>query len=137
MGGEKITRDVWPTRTGFAILAHTPAQAATIAAKAKEVETAFGAAKVERQETWATFIVGPVPKHIRSADGMVDPVAEGLLHDELQSVSENMPIRHLCLPVRVDKFKDLRREACALPVLLQEPNVHKCRGNPHRRCLAA
>ena len=120
VGNEKIAHDVWPTHTGFAVLAHTPAQAATISAKAKEVEVAFGSAKVERQEIWVTFIVGPIPKRIRMPDGMVDPVADGHLRDEVQPGSEAMPSDPLHGPTD-QQIPRYRRDTYASPSLYLVP----------------
>jgi hypothetical protein len=50
---------------------------------------------VERQEKWTTFIVGPIPKRIQTIDRIIDPVAEGLIHTELQLVHDNIPIHRL------------------------------------------
>jgi hypothetical protein len=92
---DKVAKDVWAVPSGFTVLANTPAQAATIIAHGTEIENAIGSAKVERQEKWTTFVVGPILKRIQTVDGIVDPVAEGLVLTELQLVLDNMPIRRL------------------------------------------
>ncbi len=159
-GTDKAVRDVWPTRSGFAVLANSPAQAATIVAKATQIENAIGSAKVERQEKWTTFIVGPIPKRIRTLEGMMDPVAGGLLTAELQPVSDAMPIRRMewtnrskdpglleghiriCVPqTRASKFP-IRMRIFARPVSTQritakQPTLQcgRCHGfHPERLC---
>lgn len=92
---DKVAKDVWAVPSGFTVLANTPAQAAMIIAHASEIENTIGSAKVERQEKWTTFVVGPIPKRIQTIDGIVDPVAEGHVLAELQLVRDNMPIRRL------------------------------------------
>lgn len=49
---------------------------------------------VERQETWTTFVIGPIQKQIRCLDGFRDPM-DGLLQEELAFVQESVPIRYM------------------------------------------
>jgi hypothetical protein len=92
---DKIAKDVWAIPSGFTVLASTPAQAATIIVYASEIENTIGSAKVERQEKWTTFVVGPILKRIQTINGIIDPVAEGLIHTKLQLVHDNIPIHRL------------------------------------------
>ncbi|KHJ30061.1 putative effector protein [Erysiphe necator] len=49
-----LVTDVWKVPSGVAILAPTPAKAATLMQYKKDIENRFGNAVVERQETWTT-----------------------------------------------------------------------------------
>ncbi|KHJ35584.1 hypothetical protein EV44_g4126 [Erysiphe necator] len=89
-----LIADVWTVPSGVAILAPTPAKAAALLQFKEVIENRFGDACVERQETWTTFVVGPIPKKIRSLDGVHDPL-DGLLHEELASIRDVVPIRHV------------------------------------------
>ena len=94
MGNDKTVRDAWTTQSGFAILARDSAQADAITAKAKEIETVFGATSVARHEKWAIFVVGPISKRIQTLDGLEDPVTKGHLQNELEEGNE-APIRRV------------------------------------------
>ncbi|KHJ32934.1 hypothetical protein EV44_g3999 [Erysiphe necator] len=59
--------------SGVVILAPTPAKAATILQYKEIIAQRFGNAVVERQESWTTFVIGPLPKHISTMDGPHDP----------------------------------------------------------------
>ena len=58
------------------------------------IEKMFGEATVERQETWKTFGIGPIPKTIRGLDG-VHSTMEGPLQEELAFVRDIVPIRYM------------------------------------------
>lgn len=91
---KSLVADVWTVPSGIAILAPTPAKAAALLQFKEAIEKRFGNAKVERQETWVTFIIGPIPKKIRGLDGMYNTM-DGLLEEELAPIKENVPIRHI------------------------------------------
>ncbi|KAI1003145.1 hypothetical protein K3495_g5056 [Podosphaera aphanis] len=57
-----LVSDVWTVPSGVAILAPTAAKAATILQPKSAIENRFGNALVERQETWSTFVIGPIRK---------------------------------------------------------------------------
>ncbi|POS83929.1 hypothetical protein EPUL_004258, partial [Erysiphe pulchra] len=86
--------DVWKVPLGFAILAPTPAKAATISQAKTAIEENFGNAVVERQKIWTTFVIGPVPKTIQCIDGTREPM-DGHLHEELVAVCEAVPIKYM------------------------------------------
>ena len=56
----------------------------------------FENAKVERQETWTTFVVGPTPKKVKILDRAYIPF-EGLLQGEpaIRALENATPIRHI------------------------------------------
>ncbi|POS82690.1 hypothetical protein EPUL_005843 [Erysiphe pulchra] len=58
------------------------------------IEERFGNATVERQETWTTFVIGPIQKQVRCLDGFCDPMDE-LLGEELAFVQKSVPIRYM------------------------------------------
>lgn len=89
-----LIADVWTVPSGVAILAPSPAKAATLLQYKEAIENRFGNANVERQETWTTFVVGPIPKKLRGLDGLYDPF-DGLLQDELAPIRDIVPIRHV------------------------------------------
>ena len=82
--------------SGVAILAPTPAKAATILQYKEIIAQRFGNAVVERQESWTTFVIGPLPKYISTMDGPQDPL-EGLLLQEpgFASIRDEVPIRQM------------------------------------------
>ncbi|KAI1001781.1 hypothetical protein K3495_g6425 [Podosphaera aphanis] len=61
-----LVSDVWTVPCGVAILAPTAARAATILQSKNAIENRFGNAVVERQETWLTFVIGPIKKSAAS-----------------------------------------------------------------------
>ena len=51
---------------------------------------------MERQDSWATFVVGPLPKHVTTLDGALDPIGGLLLQDPgLASILDDVSIRHI------------------------------------------
>ncbi|KHJ33276.1 putative effector protein [Erysiphe necator] len=54
---KSLIADVWTVPSGVAILAATPAKAATLLQYKEAIENRFGDAIVERQETWTTFVL--------------------------------------------------------------------------------
>lgn len=88
--------DAWQVPSGIAVLAPTAAKAASILQHKDTIAARFGNAKVERQEKWTTFVIGPVPKNVTTLDGAVDPL-EGLLQSEpsIVDIKDAMPIRHI------------------------------------------
>ncbi|POS83874.1 hypothetical protein EPUL_004565 [Erysiphe pulchra] len=86
--------DVWTALSGVAILALTPDKTAALLQFKEAIENRFGDACVERQETWTTFVMGPIPKKLRSLDGIQDPF-DGFQHEELASIHDVVPIRHV------------------------------------------
>lgn len=99
--------DAWQAPSGITILAPTPAKAAAILQYKDVIARRFGNAIVERQESWATFIVGPVPKLVTTMDGTEDPV-DGLLLQEpgFASIRDDMPIRQVAWTNRSKKSID-------------------------------
>ncbi|KHJ30258.1 putative effector protein [Erysiphe necator] len=89
-----LISDVWNVPSGAAKLASMPVKAAIILQAKKVIEERFGNATVERQETWTTFVIGPIQKQIRCLDGFRDPM-DGLLQDELAAVQESVQIRYM------------------------------------------
>ncbi|KHJ30024.1 hypothetical protein EV44_g4105 [Erysiphe necator] len=73
--------DVWHTPSSIVILAPTPAKAAAIMQYKDIIANRFGNAIVERQESWTTFIIGPLPKLVTTIDGPQDPL-DGLILQE-------------------------------------------------------
>ncbi|KAF5183262.1 reverse transcriptase [Thalictrum thalictroides] len=102
-----LISDAWHTTSGIAILAQTPAKAASILQYKDAIARRFGDATVERQESWTTFIVGPLPKRISTLDGPKDPL-DGLLLEEpgLVSIRDNVPIRHVAWTNRSKESAD-------------------------------
>ncbi|POS83914.1 hypothetical protein EPUL_002612 [Erysiphe pulchra] len=70
--------DIWSVPSGVTILAPSPAKAATLLQYKQAIENRFGDASVEKQETWNTFIVRPIPKKIRDLDGFFN-LFDGLI----------------------------------------------------------
>lgn len=144
---KSLVSDVWSVPSGVAILAPTPAQAATLMQSKAAIEERLGNAKVERQEKWSTFIVGPIPKRVRCLDGIRDPM-DGLLLEELASVRDAIPIRfmnwtrksesddepfgriRICVPeTRADKFPSRLRifgEAVSIQRIQQRQQALVC-----------
>ncbi|CAD6498988.1 BgTH12-04642 [Blumeria graminis f. sp. triticale] len=86
----------WQVPSGVAVLAASPAKAASILQHSEAIAARFGNATVERQETWTTFVVGPIPKKVNTLDGAYDPL-EGLLLEEpaIRAIKDDTPIRHI------------------------------------------
>ncbi|POS87610.1 hypothetical protein EPUL_003062 [Erysiphe pulchra] len=66
--------------SGVAIIAPSLAKATTRLQYKEAIENRFGDANFERQETWTTVVVGPIPKKICGLDGFYDPF-DGLLQE--------------------------------------------------------
>ncbi|CAD6505223.1 BgTH12-00716 [Blumeria graminis f. sp. triticale] len=81
---------------GVAVLAASPAKAASILQHSEAIAARFGNATVERQETWTIFVVGHIPKKVNTLDGAYDPL-EGLLLEEpaIRAIKDDTPIRHI------------------------------------------
>lgn len=88
--------DIWQVPSGIAIVAPTSAKAATILQYKNAIENRFGNAKVERQEKWSTFVIGPLPKSVPTLDRKKDPL-DGLILEEpeLTAIRDVAPIRHV------------------------------------------
>ncbi|KHJ31237.1 hypothetical protein EV44_g4058 [Erysiphe necator] len=82
---KSLVSNVWSVPSGVAILASTPAKAASIMQSKATIEERLGNAIVEQQEKWTTFVIGPIPKRVRCLDGMQD-LMEVLLQEELATV---------------------------------------------------
>ncbi|OJD22445.1 hypothetical protein ACJ73_06205 [Blastomyces percursus] len=54
--------DAWHCPSGITLAVPSPAKAASILGHASQLQTAIGASCVERQESWATFVVGPIKR---------------------------------------------------------------------------
>ncbi|CAD6502819.1 BgTH12-05408 [Blumeria graminis f. sp. triticale] len=69
---------------------------ACILQHSEAIAARFGNATVERQETWTTFVVGPIPKKVNTLDRAYDPL-EGLLLEEpaIRAIKDDTPIRHI------------------------------------------
>ncbi|POS82798.1 hypothetical protein EPUL_005784, partial [Erysiphe pulchra] len=80
-----LVSNVWNLPSVVAILALKSAKAATILRSKSAIDERFSNATVERQETWTTFVIGPIQKQIRCLDDFRDPMDE-LLREELASV---------------------------------------------------
>ncbi|KAI0997396.1 hypothetical protein K3495_g10789 [Podosphaera aphanis] len=88
--------DGWQFPSGIAVLALTPAKAAIILRYKEAIAARFGNAKVERQEAWTTFVVGPLPKKISTLDGVVDLI-DGLIQAEpsIAAIKDSMLIHQI------------------------------------------
>ncbi|RKF78706.1 hypothetical protein GcM3_061032 [Golovinomyces cichoracearum] len=74
--------------------APTPAKAATLLQYKDTIAQRYGNAVVERQESWATFIIGPIPKRISTMEGEKEPLDELLLQEPgLARICDEVPIR--------------------------------------------
>ncbi|POS82522.1 hypothetical protein EPUL_005211, partial [Erysiphe pulchra] len=89
-----LISDVWTVPSGIAIIALTPSKAAAIMQYKKEIETRFGKATFEQQETWTKFVIRPISKKIRGLDGSIDPM-NGSLLEKLGSIRDHVPIPHI------------------------------------------
>ncbi|KAI0999255.1 hypothetical protein K3495_g8942 [Podosphaera aphanis] len=79
-----LVSDVRSVPSGVAMLASTPAKAATILQAKSANETRFGNAIVERQESWPKFVLRVHKKKVRCHDGQSDRLCyplEGLLQE--------------------------------------------------------
>ncbi|KHJ31716.1 putative effector protein [Erysiphe necator] len=94
LSDKSLVSDAWFVPSGVAILAPSPTKAATLMQFKDTIEKMFGEATVERQETWKTFVIGPIPKTIRGLDG-VHNTMEGPLQEELAFVRDIVPIRYM------------------------------------------
>ncbi|POS81690.1 hypothetical protein EPUL_006417, partial [Erysiphe pulchra] len=118
-----LVADAWHTPSGIAILAPTPAKAAAILQFKEIIARRFGDATVERQESWATFIVGPLPKHITTMDGTEDPLDCLLLQEPgLASIREDVPIRQVAW---TNRSKDSTENTGHIRIHIPEHKAHK------------
>ncbi|POS84044.1 hypothetical protein EPUL_003922 [Erysiphe pulchra] len=88
-------------------LAPTPAKAATTLQYKDLIANRFKNATVVRQQSWKTFLVGPLPKQITTLDGPQDPL-DGLILQEPgpASIQHNVPIRQIAWKIRSKKLND-------------------------------
>ncbi|POS86246.1 hypothetical protein EPUL_001155, partial [Erysiphe pulchra] len=86
---KELLSDIWSVPSGIAILALTPAKAASIMLSKAAAEGRIGNATVEQREKWTTLVIGLIPKRVRCLDGMQDPM-EGLLQEELATSIKNV-----------------------------------------------
>ncbi|POS81632.1 hypothetical protein EPUL_005590, partial [Erysiphe pulchra] len=85
--------DTWQVPSGVTILAPTPAKASTSLQQKDVISQRFGNATVERQESWATFVVEPEPKKVTTLDGTYDPMDGLLLQEpEIGAIKDELPI---------------------------------------------
>ncbi|POS82851.1 hypothetical protein EPUL_004811, partial [Erysiphe pulchra] len=93
------------------------------------IEKLFGEATVERQETWKTFVIGPIPKTIRDLDGIHNTM-EGPLQEELAFNEEPYGYIRICVPeIRADKFPSRLRifgEAVSVQRIRQRNEITVC-----------
>ncbi|KHJ33039.1 putative effector protein [Erysiphe necator] len=103
-----LVADAMQVPSGIAILAPTPAKAAEILQYKDDIERRFGKAVVERQESWTTFIVGPLPKQVTTMDEKEDPL-DGLILQEpgLASIRDEIPIKRIAWKNRSKESSDL------------------------------
>ncbi|KHJ33302.1 hypothetical protein EV44_g4794 [Erysiphe necator] len=89
-----LVSDAWHAPSGIKILASTPAKAAAILQYKDAFARRFGNATLERQASWATFIVGPLPKLIITLDRKQDLIDELFLQEPgLALIRDVVPIR--------------------------------------------
>lgn len=103
-----LVSDAWQAPSGIAILAPTPAKAATLLQYKDVIAQRYGNAVVERQESWTTFIVGPLPKHVTTMQGAKDPL-DGLLLEEpgIARIRDEVPIRQIAWTKKSVESTDL------------------------------
>ncbi|POS83309.1 hypothetical protein EPUL_005562, partial [Erysiphe pulchra] len=124
-----LVTDAIVVLSGVAILAPTPAKAATIL-QYKEVIACERNQAVERQESWTTFVIGPLPKCISTMHGPQDPL-EGLLLQEpgFASIRDESPepLGHIRIHVsgtKANKFPS-RLQFFGAAVCIQRSREHK------------
>lgn len=89
-----IVQDVWSVPSGFTILTPSPAKAAQLLEDAESIRVALAATSVERQESWSTFVVGPVAKTQYKLFGSTKVSMEDI-RSELATVEDRMPITNV------------------------------------------
>ncbi|KHJ32942.1 hypothetical protein EV44_g3966 [Erysiphe necator] len=91
-----LVADAIMVPSGVAILAPTPAKAATILQYKEIIAQRIGNSVVERQESWITSVIGPLPKHVSTMDSPQDPLERLLLQEPgFASIRDEVPIRQM------------------------------------------
>ncbi|KHJ35177.1 hypothetical protein EV44_g4081 [Erysiphe necator] len=91
-----LVADAILVSSGVAILAPKPAKAATILQYKEDVAQRFGNAVAERQESWTTFVIDPLPIYISNIEGPQDPIDELLLQElGFALIRDEAPIRQM------------------------------------------
>ncbi|KHJ31285.1 hypothetical protein EV44_g3683 [Erysiphe necator] len=118
-----LVADTMQVPSGIAILAPTPAKAAAILQYKDVIAQRFGKAIVERQESWTTFIIGPLPKQVTTMDGTEDPL-DGLLLQEpgLISIRDEVQIKKIAWTKKSQESSDLLGH---IRIHIPETKAHK------------
>ncbi|POS88005.1 hypothetical protein EPUL_000390 [Erysiphe pulchra] len=91
---KSLISDAWFVSSGMAILAPSPAKAATLMQFKDTIEKMFGDSTVEHQEKLKTFVIGSIPKTICGLDGIHNTM-EGPLQEELAFVRDIVLIQYM------------------------------------------
>ncbi|OJD27796.1 hypothetical protein ACJ73_00793, partial [Blastomyces percursus] len=87
--------DVWHCPSGVTLATSSTSNAAHVLERSSQLQTSFGDCRVERQESWATFIVGPIKKSSQRYDGesiSLVPITHDILLSELRGAIHQVPI---------------------------------------------
>ncbi|POS83584.1 hypothetical protein EPUL_003556, partial [Erysiphe pulchra] len=103
-----LVADAMQVPSDIAILAPTPAKEVKILQYRDVIAQRFGKVVVERQESWTTFIIGPLPKQVTNMDGKEDPL-DGLLFQEsgLAAIRDEVSIKRIAWTKRSRESSDL------------------------------
>lgn len=80
--------------SGFTIMTPSPAKAAQLLEDAESIRVALAASRVERQESWSTFVVGPIAKTQNKLFGSTKVIIEDI-RSEIATVKDSMPITNV------------------------------------------
>ncbi|KHJ32969.1 hypothetical protein EV44_g3591 [Erysiphe necator] len=93
LGDSLCVKDAYATGSGVALVAADDSKVHKILQAKDQLKVVFSATEVERQESWVTFLVQPVPKNVQSILGNDLQVDENALVEETERITGCRPTR--------------------------------------------
>lgn len=88
-----LVLDVWHVNSGITILTPSPAKAAQLLQDSARIKADLGADKVEQQENWTTFVLGPIIKRQQGLTGIVDVTEDMVMTELCAATQDKIPIQ--------------------------------------------
>lgn len=86
-------KDAYATSSGVALVAENDTKVHKILQAKDQLKVVFSATEIERQESWITFLVQPVPKRLNSTFGNGFQIDENALAEETERITGCRPVR--------------------------------------------
>lgn len=93
VGDPLCVKDAYATNTGVALVAGDDTKVYKILSAKDQLKVAFSATEIERQESWTTFLVQPVPKTVHSVLGNGIQIDDSALIEETERITGCRPVR--------------------------------------------